>query len=157
MKTAKIVIMVAVLFVMLATLTVTAIAQSDEPADSAPGRFVVPFNGDTLARVAVAVFLAAVAEFLVDGLVSPAFDKFGLDKFWLRYIAWGVASGVVALSAVNLFDGYIPSALVGQALTAVFCGGGSNKIHDFFDRYVSKKSESMVNHYNLYAQKVKEN
>lgn len=136
MKTAKIVILVAVLFV---TLAMTVIAQSDEPADAAPGRFVIPFDGEMLARVAVAIFLAAVAEFLVDGLVKPAFDKFKFDTFWLRYIAWGVASGIVALSAVNLFAGYIPNILVGQVLTAVFCGGGSNKIHDFFDRYVSKK------------------
>ena len=88
--------------------------------------------------MAVAVFLASVAEFMVSGLVKPIWDKFKIDTFWLRYIAWAIASGIVALSAINLFDGYIPSRLVGQALTAAFCGGGSNKIHDFFDKYVSK-------------------
>lgn len=146
MKFTKIVILNVVLAVLFSVLSITAITQSvtaqSEP--ESPTRFVVPFSGETLARVAVAIFLAAVAEFLVDGLIKPVWDKFKIDTFWLRYIAWAVASGIVALSGVNLFAGYIPSMIVGQILTAVFCGGGSNKIHDFFDRYVSKKKANAV-------------
>lgn len=130
MKIAKIAFLVMVL---LAMMTVIVTAQDT------PGDFAVPFSGEILIRVAVAIFLATIAESLVSGLVQPAFEKFGLDKFWLRYAAWAVASGIVAMSAMNLFESYIPNQIAGQILTAVFCGGGSNKIHDFFDRYVSKR------------------
>ncbi len=132
MKNTKSLVSTVVLAVMLlAVITVTVSAQ--EATD-----VLVPiFSGETLARVAIAIFLASVAEFLVDGLISPLFDKFKWDSFWLRYIAWGVASGIVALGGVNLFSGYITNMLIGQVLTAIFCGGGSNKVHDFFDKYLS--------------------
>lgn len=131
MKIAKIAFLVIVLLAMATIVT----AQGD----STPGNFAIPFSSEILARVAVSIFLSTVAEFLVSGLVTPIFDKFNVDKFWLRYVAWVIAGGIVAMSAMNLFESYIPNRIAGQALTAVFCGGGSNKIHDFFDRYVSKR------------------
>ena len=137
MKIAKIAGWVVAL---IAVLAATVAAQSGDVESFA--KSALPLTGETMARVAIALFLATVAEFLVDGLVAPVFEKFNLDRFWLRYIAWGVASGIVALSAINLFDSYVPVKWMGQILTAVFCGGGSNKVHDFFDKYVSKKAKS---------------
>lgn len=107
--------------------------------DATATDFDIPFDGETLAHIAVAIFLAAVAEFMVGGLVEPFFERYGIDYFWLKYVAWLVASAIVAASGINLFQGYIPNDVIGMILTAIFCGGGSNKIHDFFDTYLSKK------------------
>jgi len=87
----------------------------------------------TAEALTIASFLAVVAKTLVEGLVTPLFDKFKWDKFWLLYVSWGVAAGVVALGQVNLFTGYIANPIVGCVLTALICGGGSNLIHDLFD------------------------
>ena len=87
----------------------------------------------TAEALTIASFLAVVAKTLVEGLVTPLFDKFKWDKFWLLYVSWGVAAGVVALGQVNLFTGYIANPIVGFVLTALICGGGSNLIHDLFD------------------------
>jgi hypothetical protein len=46
------------------------------------------------------------------------------------YIAWAVSGVLVALSGVNLFAEIMPSAIVGQVLTAVVAGGGANLLHD---------------------------
>jgi hypothetical protein len=80
----------------------------------------------------IAAFLAIVANRLVDGLITPIFDRFNFDKFWLKYIAWAIAGGIVWLSAVNLFEGYLPDPLLGQVLTALVGGGGANLLYDLF-------------------------
>lgn len=87
-----------------------------------------------IAAITAATFLAIVANRLVDGLITPIFDKFELDKFWLLYISWAVGGVLVWLGGVNLFGEYIDSELIGQILTAIVAGGGANLIHDLFDK-----------------------
>lgn len=82
--------------------------------------------------LAVATFLALVNERLIEALVSPIFEKFHWDTFWLLYIAWVSGAAIVFLSGVNLFAGYIPNVLAGQVLTAIVAGGGSNLLHILF-------------------------
>ncbi len=83
--------------------------------------------------LAVAAFLATVANRLVAGLITPIFDKFALDKFYLMYVAWAVGAVLTWFSGINLFGGYIPDPFVGQILTAIVTGGGANLLHDLFD------------------------
>ena len=126
--------------VLLVVAVIVALGSVRVSAQTADNSALIPvFTAETIGLVAVAIFLAAVAEFIVAGLVTPFFDKYGWDKFWLMYVGWAVASVIVAFSKINLFASYIPDPLIGQVLTAVFCGGGSNKIHDFFDMFLSKK------------------
>ncbi len=82
--------------------------------------------------LAVAAFLVVVVNRLVAGLVTPIFEKFSLDKFWLMYIAWVFGGALVFLSGVNLFDAYLPDPLAGQLLTALVAGGGANLLYDVF-------------------------
>ena len=84
--------------------------------------------------LAVAGFLALVNERVVSAFVTPIFAKFNLDKFWLMYIAWLVGGVLVWLSGANIFAEYIPGELVGKLLTAFVAGGGSNLLHDIFDK-----------------------
>lgn len=78
--------------------------------------------------------LAIIANRLVAALITPLFDKYGWDKFWILYIAWVVAGVLVWLSGANAFDTIFPSALVGQIVTALVAGGGANILHDLTDR-----------------------
>lgn len=90
-----------------------------------------------VAAVAIVAFLATVAEGIVEGFIAPLFKRYGLDEFWLFYIAWGVVIPLVILSRVNLFESFIPAdspalAWFGRALTAIIAGRGANYIHDLF-------------------------
>ena len=82
----------------------------------------------------IVVFLSVTANRLIDGLITPFFDRYEWDKFILKYVAWFIAGVLVFLSDVNLFTGYLPNALIGQILTALVGGGGANFIHDLFDK-----------------------
>ena len=97
--------------------------------------------------VAIVGFLATVAEAIVEGLISPIWKRYNLDGFWLFYIAWAVAGGLVLLSGANLFADFIPGeslalAWDGRVLTAVVAGRGSNFLHDLFS---AKRKQSQLN------------
>lgn len=87
---------------------------------------------ETAKQLAIALFMAIVANRLTEGLIVPLFEKFKIDRLWLLYVSWLVASGIVSLSCVNLFAPYIPNQLTGQILTAVVAGGGANLLADLF-------------------------
>ena len=87
-----------------------------------------------LTPIAIVIFIAVVNERLVDGFITPIFEKFIIDKFWLRYIAWATGGFLTWLTGVNLFVGYLTSSLAGLILTALVAGGGSNLLHDLFDK-----------------------
>lgn len=80
-----------------------------------------------------ALFLIIVVERLMQGLIAPIFEKFSLDKFYLMYISWVVGGALVYISGINLFTPYIADPLIGQILSALAAGGGSNLLHDIFD------------------------
>jgi hypothetical protein len=82
----------------------------------------------------IVIGMMVLANRLVAMLVTPIFDKYGWDKFWLAYPAWILAGVFVWLTEVNLFASFIPNALIGQILTAIVAGGGSNLLHDLTDR-----------------------
>jgi hypothetical protein len=82
--------------------------------------------------IVIAAFLAVVAERIVTGLVTPVFEKFQLDRFYLLYVAWIIGGVLVYLSGANLFVAYLPDPIAGQVLTAIVAGGGANLIHDIF-------------------------
>ncbi len=82
----------------------------------------------------IVIGMMVLANRLVAMLVTPIFEKYGWDKFWLAYPAWILAGVFVWFTGVNLFASFIPNALIGQILTAIVAGGGSNLLHDLTDR-----------------------
>ena len=84
--------------------------------------------------VAVVIGFMVIANRLVAALITPIFDKYELEKFWLMYVAWIFAGVFVWLTGVNLFESVIPDPLIGQILTAIVAGGGSNMLHDLTDK-----------------------
>lgn len=82
----------------------------------------------------IVIGMMVLANRLVAMLVTPVFDKYGWDKFWLAYPAWILSGVFVWFTGVNLFASFIPNALIGQILTAIVAGGGSNLLHDLTDK-----------------------
>lgn len=83
--------------------------------------------------LAIVIGLMVLANRLVEALITPIFDKYKLDKFWLMYIAWVVSGLFVAFTGFNLFVDVIPNVLIGQILTSIIAGGGANLMHDLVD------------------------
>ncbi len=81
----------------------------------------------------IVIGFMVLANRLVAALITPIFDKYAWDKFWLMFVAWALAGVFVWLADVNLFAAFIPNALVGKILTAVVAGGGANLLHDLTD------------------------
>ena len=75
-----------------------------------------------------------LANRLVAALITPIFDKYNLDKFWLMFVSWVICGLLVWFSGINLFSTYFASPLIGQILTAIVAGGGSNILHDLIDQ-----------------------
>ena len=82
----------------------------------------------------IVIGMMVLANRLVAALVTPIFDKYSWDKFWLMFVSWALSGVFVWLTGVNLFAAYIPNALVGQILTAIVAGGGANLLHDLTDK-----------------------
>ena len=87
-----------------------------------------------IVTLGVVIGMMVLANRLVAALVTPLFDKYGWDKFWLMYPAWILAGVLVWLTGVNLFVAYIPNVMIGKILTAIVAGGGSNLLHDLTDK-----------------------
>ena len=87
--------------------------------------------------IAVVFGMMVLANRLVAALVTPLWEKYGLDNKWLLYIAWAVSGVLVGMTGINLFAPYIPNVLAGQILTAVIAGGGANLLHDLTDQGVT--------------------
>ena len=82
----------------------------------------------------VVIGMMVLANRLVAALVTPIFEKYSLDKFWLMYPSWILSGVFVWFTGLNLFAPFIPNALIGQILTAIVAGGGSNLLHDLTDK-----------------------
>ena len=83
--------------------------------------------------LALLLGISTLANAIVAAIVSPLFEKYNLDKFWLMYPSWILSGVFVWFTGLNLFAPFIPNALIGQILTAVVAGGGANMLHDLTD------------------------
>lgn len=92
------------------------------------------FLAEVLQAVVVAIFMATVANRLVEGLIKPFYAQFKWDTFTLLYVSWVVAGLLVWLTGVNLFAPFIPDPLTGKILSAIVAGGGANLLADLFVR-----------------------
>jgi len=87
--------------------------------------------------LAIIVGFMVLANRLVEALITPIFEKYNLEKFWLMYVAWVLSGLFVGFANVNLFAAYIPNELIGKILTAVVAGGGANLLHDMTDQPIT--------------------
>jgi len=96
---------------------------------------------EAVSALIVALFLATINERLVEWFIAPLVEKAKVDTLWLRYVA-GLTGAVIALFAgVNLFPlAYVPAPYLGQVLTAIIVGGGSNLVHELFSNAAKRAS-----------------
>ncbi len=90
-----------------------------------------------MAAIATAFFLAIAANRIVEAFVAPVRKRWpALDLWWLVYVTWIVGGVISYLAGINLFAELVPGLppLAGQVLTALVVGGGSNLLHDLFDK-----------------------
>jgi hypothetical protein len=83
--------------------------------------------------LAIVIGFMILSNRLIAALVTPVFEKYNLDKFWLMYASWVLSGVFVWLADVNLFEAFIASELIGKIITAVVAGGGANLLHDLTD------------------------
>ena len=83
--------------------------------------------------IAILIGFVGLVNGFVAGFITPLFDKYNWEKFWLMYVAWVLAGVLVWLAEINLFENYIANPLIGQILTAIVAGRGANLIHDVAD------------------------
>ena len=88
---------------------------------------------DVSAALTVAIFLVVAVNRFVDAAITPLFEKFKIDKFWLTYVSWVLGGGLVFAAQLNLMDGLIPDKTLGLILTAIVAGGGPTLLHDIFN------------------------
>ena len=84
--------------------------------------------------LALLLGISTLANAIVAAIVSPFFEKYSLDNFWIMYISWVVAGALVFLANVNLFAGVFENQIVGLIVTAIIAGRASNILHDLTDR-----------------------
>jgi len=83
--------------------------------------------------LAIVIGFMVLSNRLVAALITPIFDKYQWEKFWLMYVSWVLAGVLVFLADANLFEAYIANPLIGKILTAIVAGGGGNLLHDLTD------------------------
>jgi hypothetical protein len=88
--------------------------------------------------LAVASFLVLAVNRFVDAAITPFFDKYKLDKFWIKYISWVLGGGLVFAAQLNLLAGLVPNQMLGLILTAIVAGGGPTLLHDIFNPDIPK-------------------
>jgi ABC-type Mn2+/Zn2+ transport system permease subunit len=84
--------------------------------------------------LALVAAVATIGELLVNFFITPIWEKYNWDRFWLKYVAWAVCGGLVALTGANLFPDYFTSPVVGFIVTAIIAGRGSNLLYDIGDK-----------------------
>ena len=92
--------------------------------------------------VAIVVFMIFVGERLVqflEPIVKPALTwlqrVLHLPDGWVMMVfPWLVVGAMVATTELNIFAPFIPRPWVGRVLTVIFCGGGSNMLHDVWPK-----------------------
>lgn len=87
--------------------------------------------------LAIVVFLATVAQGLVEKLIRPLWERYGLGVFWLAYITGGLAFGLTMVSGINLFANFLPADTAafiwfGRVMTAFVAACGADFVRDIF-------------------------
>jgi hypothetical protein len=85
----------------------------------------------TLANVTLALFLAFVAEVLVEHLVGKPLEAATplLPRWWLIYVSLVVGAALGWFFEANLFTALVVNPVVGRVVTAVLIGGGTQLLH----------------------------
>jgi len=83
--------------------------------------------------IGLMVVAAFVIMRLFDAIVKPLWEKAGLDKFWLLYLALVVGAALGWYTELNGFPVF-KDPLVGRILSCLAMGLGPSWLHDLTDK-----------------------
>jgi len=81
----------------------------------------------------VAVAAAWVLMKLVEAIISPLWDRFKLDRFWLLYVALAIGAPLGWFTGLDAFPVFAQAPVIGRVLTALVIGLGPSTIWDMLD------------------------
>jgi len=84
-------------------------------------------------QLGAAIVAAFVVYKLIDAVVTPLWERAGLDKFWLLYVALVVGAPLGWFTGINAFPVFGVAPVVGRVLTCLVIGLGPSFIHDLQD------------------------
>ena len=85
----------------------------------------------------IALFLSVAANRIIEAVLAPVKIKFpAADLWWVVYLTWVLGGALAYLAGLNLFTEQLPALnpVIGQVLTSLVVGGGSNLLHDVFQK-----------------------
>jgi len=72
---------------------------------------------------------------LIDALVKPLWEKFGLDKFWLQYVAIAIGGPLAWFTGINALPGFsVVVPVVGRVMTCLVIALGPSFLYDLVDQ-----------------------
>jgi uncharacterized membrane protein len=81
-----------------------------------------------------ALSVAVIASFavmkLIEALVSPLWDKYGLDRFWLLYVGFVPTAALAWFTGLNVLPVFAEAPIVGRVLTCLAMGFGPSFLWD---------------------------
>ena len=87
-----------------------------------------------LEMMATALVAAWVIEMVVGALVKPAWERAGLDKFWLLYVVAVIAAPLAWFTGINALPVFADAPVVGRVLTCLVIALGPSFIWDLVDK-----------------------
>jgi len=84
--------------------------------------------------IGAALVAAIVLMRVVETIVKPFFEKYGLDRFWLAYITLLLGGVLAWFTGLNALPVFAVSSAVGRVLTCLIIGLGPSFIYDLLDR-----------------------
>ena len=85
-------------------------------------------------QLGAAVAAAFVIYKLVGAVVTPLWERYGLDAFWLAYIALAIGAPLAWFTGINALPVFGVAPVVGRVLTCLIIGLGPSFIYDMLDQ-----------------------
>ena len=84
--------------------------------------------------LAILAVVALLLSKFIDAAIKPVWDKFGLDHFYLLYVALALGVPLGLATGVNAFPIFASWPLVGRGMSALIVGLGPSFIYDLVDK-----------------------
>ncbi len=81
----------------------------------------------------VAIAAAWVLMKIIEAIISPLWERFELDRFWLLYVGLVIGGALGWFTGLNAFPVFVEAPLIGRVLTALVIGLGPSFIWDLLD------------------------
>jgi len=96
-----------------------------------------------ISQLGAAIVAAFIIMKLVDAVIKPAWERLGLDSFWLLYVALVIGAGLGWFTGINALPVFGVTPLIGRVLTCLLIGLGPSFIYDLVDKQPALPPETV--------------